>query len=68
MKNRMNPYRVRLKGGRTSAVSDHTKQVVASKNEKRQLGKDVQKYSRSLGYKISFSTLTELVRSLGFKS
>lgn len=70
MKKDLNPNRVLPKGGRTSTVSERTKQTIARKIEKGEIVQavDVQKYLWSLGHKLKYSSTTQLLRSLGFQS
>ena len=70
MKKQVDPDRVKPRGGRVSTVPDFTKQVIAFKVRKGFLlsAKDVQRYLWSLGYKLQYSSTTQLMRSLGLKT
>ncbi|KAG0773255.1 hypothetical protein G6F18_014194 [Rhizopus arrhizus] len=70
MKKQVDPDRVKPRGGRVSTVPDFTKQVIAFKIRKGFLlsAKDVQRYLWPLGYKLQYSSTTQLMRSLGLKT
>jgi transposase len=70
IKNEIKPRRIRHQGGRSALIPTWTKEVVLFKVRKGYLlsANNVQKYLRTLGYSISYSGTTKVMRSLNLKS
>ena len=70
MKNHDDPNRERPHGGRPSMISDFTKKVLVFKVRRGFLedAKHAQKFLHSLGYRIGYSSVTSLMRSLKLDS
>lgn len=70
MKNQDDPERVKPMGGRPSLIPKWTKQVISFKVRRGYLAnaKSVQKYLWGIGYHVSYSSTTSLMRSLDLKS
>ena len=70
MKKQYDPDRIKSRGGRVSTIPNFTKQVIQFKVRKGFLlsAKDVQRYLWSLGYRLQYSSTTQLMRFLDLNS
>ena len=70
MKKQYDSDRIKSRGGRVSTIPNFTKQVIQFKVRKGFLlsAKDVQRYLWSLGYRLQYSSTTQLIRSLDLNS
>ena len=70
MKKQYDPDRIKSRGGRVSTIPNFTKQAIQFKVRKGFLlsAKDVQRYLWSLGYRLQYSSTTQLMGSLDLNS